>query len=38
VPNSKFAVIKYAAHMTMQDNPEQDIQEIRSFLDEIEKY
>jgi len=38
VPNSKFVVIKDAAHMTMQDNPEQDIKEIRNFLDEIEKY
>jgi len=38
VPNSKFVVIKDAAHMTMQDNPEQDIKEIRIFLDEIEKY
>ncbi len=38
VPNSKFVVIKDAAHMTMQDNPEQDIREIRRFLEEIEKY
>ena len=37
VPNSKFVVIKGAAHMTMQDNPEQDIKEIRNFLDEIER-
>jgi len=38
VPNSRFAVIKNAAHMTMQDNPEQDIKEIINFLDEIEKH
>ena len=37
VPNSKFVVIKNAAHMTMQDNPEQDIQTIRDFLAEIDK-
>ncbi len=35
VPGSKFVVIKNAAHMTMQDNPEQDIKEIRAFLSEI---
>jgi len=37
VPNSKFAVIKGAAHMTMQDNPEQDLFEIKSFINEIEE-
>jgi proline iminopeptidase len=37
VPHSKFVVIKDAAHMTMQDNPEQDINEIRRFLDGIER-
>ena len=37
VPNSKFVVIKNAAHMTMQDNPAQDIKEIRNFLSGIEK-
>jgi proline iminopeptidase len=37
VPNSKFVIIKDAAHMTMQDNPEQDVKEIRDFLKEIEK-
>jgi proline iminopeptidase len=37
VPGSKFAVIKDAAHITMHDNPEQDIQEINSFLLEIER-
>ncbi len=37
VPGSKFVVIKNAAHMTMQDNPEQDIKEITSFLNSIEK-
>jgi proline iminopeptidase len=36
VPDSKFVVIKNAAHMTMQDNPEQDIKEIRDFLNEID--
>jgi len=38
VPNSKFVIIEDAAHMTMQDNPEQDIKEIRIFLNEIEKH
>jgi len=37
VANSKFVVIKNAAHMTMQDNPEQDIKEIRSFINEVEE-
>jgi proline iminopeptidase len=37
VPKSKFVVIKNAAHMTMQDNPEQDIREINDFINEIEK-
>jgi len=37
VPNSKFVVIEDAAHMTMQDNPEQDLKEIRGFIDTIEK-
>ncbi len=37
VPNSKFVVIKGAAHMTMQDNPEQDIKEIVDFINKIEK-
>jgi proline iminopeptidase len=37
VPGSKFAVIKNAAHMTMQDNPEQDLREIENFIEEIEK-
>lgn len=36
VPDSKFAMIKDAAHITMHDNPEQDIQVISSFLLEIE--
>jgi proline iminopeptidase len=37
VSNSKFVVIKDAAHMTMQDNPKQDIKEINDFINEIEK-
>ena len=37
VPDSKFVVIKDAAHMTMQDNPEEDIKTIESFINEIEK-
>ena len=36
VPNSKFVVIKNAAHMTMQDNPEQDLKEINDFINETE--
>jgi proline iminopeptidase len=38
VPHSKFVVIKNAAHMTMQDNPQQDIKTIRTFLSEIDKH
>ncbi len=37
VPNSKFVIIKNAAHMTMQDNPKQDIKEITDFINHIEK-
>jgi proline iminopeptidase len=37
VPNSKFVVIKDAAHMTMQDNPEQDLREINNFINAIER-
>ncbi len=37
VTNSKFVVIKNAAHMTMQDNPEQDLKEITNFINDIEK-
>jgi len=37
VHGSKFVVIKNAAHMTMQDNPEQDISEINDFLNGIEE-
>ncbi|NPA68904.1 MAG: proline iminopeptidase-family hydrolase [Chlorobi bacterium] len=37
VPGSEFAVINDAAHMTMQDNPEEDIKTIRNFINKIEK-
>ncbi len=36
VPNSKFEVIKNAAHITMHDNPSADIAAIRDFLVDIE--
>ena len=32
VPGSKFVVIRNAAHMTMQDNPKEDLRAIRDFL------
>jgi len=35
-PDSKFVVIKNAAHMTMQDNPEEDIKTINNFINELE--
>jgi proline iminopeptidase len=37
VPNSKIKVIKDAAHMTMQDNPEEDLKTITEFINSIEK-
>ena len=36
VTDSKFVVIKDAAHMTMQDNAAQDIREISAFINQIE--
>jgi len=36
VPDSRFVIIKNAAHMTMQDNPEEDLKAIRDFLNEID--
>jgi proline iminopeptidase len=36
-PNSKFVVIDNAGHDTMQDNPEENIEVISSFLEEIEE-
>lgn len=35
-PNSKYVVIKDAAHISMHDNPKQHIQEIAKFLREVE--
>lgn len=37
VPGSSFALTKNAAHLTMQDNPTEDIRVIRDFLDRLEK-
>jgi len=37
VPNSQFKVIKDAAHMTMQDNPKEDLKTITDFINSIEK-
>ncbi len=37
VPNSRFVMIEDAAHLTMHDNPEKDIQTISSFLHDIER-
>ncbi len=37
VQGSKFELIEDAAHMTMQDNPEQNIKVIRSFLKDVEE-
>ncbi len=36
VPNSKLVLIENAAHMTMQDNPQQDIKVITDFLFELD--
>lgn len=36
VPGAKFALIENAGHMTMQDNPQQNIKVINDFLDQIE--
>jgi proline iminopeptidase len=36
-PFSKMNVIKNAGHMTMQDNPKDNIEAIKVFLNEIEK-
>jgi len=36
VPGSKFVVIKDAAHMTMQDNPEQDLKVLRDFFNSVD--
>jgi proline iminopeptidase len=35
-PGSKFVMIEDAAHISMHDNPEQTIQELNTFLKEIE--
>jgi len=37
VPGSSFELMKNAGHLTMQDNPQQDIQTIRAFLNSVEK-
>ena len=37
VPGAQFAIMKNAGHMTMQDHPEQDIETIRNFLQDLEK-
>ncbi len=37
VPNSKFVVIKDAAHMTMQDNPQQDLKVLKDFFNSADK-
>ena len=36
VPNARFVLIKNAGHLTMQDNPQQDILAIRTFLNALE--
>ena len=35
-PGAKFAMIDNAAHITMHDNPEKDIQVISSFLNDVD--
>ena len=37
VPNSRFVMIEDAAHLTMHDNPQQDIKVINDFLSGLEK-
>lgn len=34
-PNAQFKIIKNAGHMTMHDNPEEDIKAISEFLNEL---
>jgi proline iminopeptidase len=36
VPGARFALMKNAGHLTMQDNPQQDIEAVNSFLQSIE--
>lgn len=36
VPNAQYVVIDDAAHITMHDQPDRDVEEIRHFLDSIE--
>ena len=35
-PNSKFKIIPNAGHITMQDNPEEDVNAISGFLNELD--
>lgn len=35
-PDARFVMIEGAAHLTMHDNPEEDIRHIRAFLRELE--
>lgn len=37
VPESSFILMKNSGHLTMQDNPQQDIRAIRNFLSTVEK-
>jgi len=37
VPGAKFVMMKNSAHLTMQDNPQQDINTISDFLNGLEK-
>jgi proline iminopeptidase len=37
VPNAKFALIKNAGHLTMQDNGDEDVRVIFEFLNKLEK-
>ena len=36
-PNSRLKVIKNAGHMTMHDNPSEDLKAINDFLRELDK-
>lgn len=38
VPGAKYVLMKNAGHMSMQDNPQQDIQAIREFLESLENW
>ncbi len=37
VPNSKLEILENSGHLTMQDEPERNVEIVRNFLNEVEK-